>query len=170
MPVDSDPVVAPESPRNRRILFVCTGNTCRSPLAEVLCKKLLADTLGCSPNDLPAHGIEVMSAGVAALPGDAPSEIACAIAEEYGVDLASHRSRTVNPELLASATDVVTMTRTHAMVLAYRFPGIGPPPLPLCGDEGDLPDPIGGDHAVYRTCAETIQHYLREHLTRWIGR
>src|SRR5207245_9226247 len=52
------------------IVFVCTGNTCRSPLAEALCKKRLAERLGCAPPDLPRHGFAVQSAGLAAMIGD----------------------------------------------------------------------------------------------------
>src|SRR5207253_2534389 len=52
-----------------RIVFVCTGNTCRSPLAEALCKKLLAERLGCAPQELPGRGFIVHSAGLAAMMG-----------------------------------------------------------------------------------------------------
>ena len=51
------------------IVFICTGNTCRSPLAEALCKKRLSDRLGCGVEELPGHGFSVVSAGLAASMG-----------------------------------------------------------------------------------------------------
>jgi len=156
-------------PRMRRILFLCTGNTCRSPLAEVLCRQMLCQALGCSPQELPARGFVVQSAGVAAFPGDPATELAIEVAAEYGANLTDHRSRPVNSELLEQATDVITMTHAHAAVLKYRYPGIGPVPVPLCGDDEDLLDPIGGDLAVYRACAETIRKHLQRFLNEWIS-
>lgn len=151
----------------RSVLFVCTGNTCRSPLAEVLCKRLLADRLGCTPNDLPARGFFVTSAGVMAYPGEVASEGAVTAAAELGADLSAHRSRPVTPELLANATDVLAMTGGHLAVLAYRFPNVGPPPLPLA-DRHDIPDPIGGELEEYRACAQAIAAQLDQFITRWL--
>src|SRR5207237_8648194 len=65
-----------------RIVFVCTGNTCRSPLAEGLCRKLLADKLGCCTAALPQHGFFVQSAGLAAMTGAEATPEAAAVAEE----------------------------------------------------------------------------------------
>lgn len=152
----------------RSILFVCTGNTCRSPLAEALCKRALADRLGCDLADLPARGYVIGSAGVAAYPGDAPAAPAIVAAQEFGADVAAHRSRPLNPELLAQATHVVAMTYSHAYLVAARFPGIGPHPVLLCGD-ADLDDPIGGELTVYRDCAATIRHHLNRLIAEWLG-
>ena len=172
MPTADGPDAAPSPgapPGRRSILFVCTGNTCRSPLAEALCKRVLADRLGCDPVELEDRGVVVRSAGVAAFHGDAPSETAVVAAAEYGVDLSAHRSRPVNPELLADATDVVTMTRSHAAVLAYRFPGVGPEPAMLCGPDEDLPDPIGGDLEIYRACTAVIHARLEALAAGWLS-
>ena len=152
----------------RSILFVCTGNTCRSPLAEAICKRVLADKIGCTPDELAKRGYVVRSAGVQAYPGDAPSPPAVDVAAEFGADLSNHRSRPVNPELLATATDVIAMTRTHAAYLAMRFPGLGPEARLLCGPDFDLPDPIGGDLSVYRLCGEVIREQLVRLVDTWL--
>jgi protein-tyrosine phosphatase len=151
------------------VLFVCTGNTCRSPLAEALCKRLLADRLGCEPEQLAARGVVVRSAGVAAFPGDGPAEPAVVVAREYGAQLDAHRSRPVNPELLGEATHVLAMTAAHAALLTTRFSGIGPVPELLGGTGADLDDPIGGDLDVYRACAEAIRAHLERLLPGWLG-
>ena len=159
-----------EPPRRptRTVLFVCTGNTCRSPLAEGLAKRMLADELGCEPGDLPARGWRIHSAGVAASPGDTPAPAAVAVAAEFGVDLAGHRSRPLTPELLAGATDVVAVSRGHAALMAAYFGGVGPVPALLGGPDGDVPDPIGGDEAEYRRCAAAIRAHLTRHLAEWL--
>lgn len=153
----------------RSILFVCTGNTCRSPLAEVLCKQLLARRLGITEAELPMHGYTVQSAGVMAGYGDAASIGAVEVAQTFGIDLNDHRSRPINPELLESATDVVAMTSSHAAVLEMYYFGFGPQPTLLCGPDGDLPDPIGGDAADYEACANLIAAQLDRLLPGWLS-
>lgn len=156
------------SPPHRSVLFVCTGNTCRSPLAESICKRMLADRLGCEPGELPARGFVVRSAGVMAYSGDIASPLAVDVARELQAELGAHRSRPVNPELLAEATDVIAMTRGHLAALTVRYPNLGPDPRLLC--EGfDLPDPIGGDTDEYRACARLIADSLVPFIQKWLG-
>ena len=83
------------------ILFVCTGNTCRSPLAEALFKKQLADRLGCGVGDLAGKGFFVHSAGLAAMMGGPAAAEAVAVAASYGADLSHHASRPLSEELAA---------------------------------------------------------------------
>jgi protein-tyrosine phosphatase len=153
----------------RIILFVCTGNTCRSPLAEGLAKKLLSQRLGCRVEDLPARGLWVLSAGTAAYGGGPAAVEAEEVAAEFGADLRDHRSRPLNPQLLAAADDVIVMTAAHAHALEARFPELGPAVRLLGGDEGDLDDPIGAGRDVYRACATTIEKHLGRFLPEWTG-
>jgi protein-tyrosine phosphatase len=141
------------------IIFVCTGNTCRSPLAEALCKQLLAERLGCAVDELPRRGFLVQSAGLAAAGGPAAAE-AEETARELGADLSGHSSRPLTAELAAQADYLVAMTRSHLAMLAGHF-GDGGPELRLLDRAGqDVADPIGCNREVYRACARQIRQHL----------
>jgi protein-tyrosine-phosphatase len=143
-----------------RILFVCTGNTCRSPLAEALCTKLLAERLGCAPEALPERGYEIGSAGLAAYPGNPASVEAVDVARELGADLSRHQSRPLTAALLLQADHLIAMTRSHLDALTiYNVPG-GATPRLLSAEAADIPDPIGGSADIYRDCARQILHHL----------
>jgi tRNA threonylcarbamoyl adenosine modification protein (Sua5/YciO/YrdC/YwlC family) len=141
------------------ILFVCTGNTCRSPLAEGLCKKLLAGQVGCTPEELPELGYVVHSAGLAAGHGERAAEEAVLTAHEYGADLSRHQSKPVTPEMLARTDLLVAMTQHHLHLLSQLGP-LAPPMRLLSADGSDVDDPIGGDREVYRSCARKIWSQL----------
>src|SRR5262249_19759664 len=79
------------------IVFLCTGNTCRSPMAEALCKKMLAEKIGCSVAELPQKGYIVLSAGIAAVPDVAASAEAQELVKARGADLSSHLSQPISP-------------------------------------------------------------------------
>ncbi len=145
------------------VLFVCTGNTCRSPLAEALCKKLLADRIGCGVEELADRGYVITSAGLAAVRGEPAAAEAVTVADELGADLSGHSSRPATPDLLAQADVVVGMTAGHLHTVAgFTGHDAGPGQVVrlLCG-ESDLSDPIGGDRAVYQACAGTIWQHLQ---------
>ncbi len=165
--------VSPDAGRSppllrRSILFVCTGNTCRSPIAESLCRLKLSQALGCGPEELESRGYRVASAGVMAYPGDPATPEAAAVAAECGAELGEHCSRPLSPEMLESATDIFAMTETHLTVLFSRLPVGAPEPKLLCGN-GDLPDPIGGDRDEYRACARVIASHLDRLVLGWLA-
>jgi protein-tyrosine phosphatase len=142
------------------IVFVCTGNTCRSPLAEALCKKMLAERLRCPVDELPRRGFVVVSAGLSAMMGGGAAEAAVDVAREMGADLSRHSSRTLTPELAAEADFLFTMTRSHRQAVTAQLARLGVSPRLLCRDGGDIADPIGCERAIYRECAEQIARQL----------
>ncbi|MCS1352308.1 low molecular weight protein arginine phosphatase [Mechercharimyces sp. CAU 1602] len=95
------------------ILFVCTGNTCRSPMAEVLLKE--------KARKKGLH-LTVHSAGVAAVSDLSMSEHAQIVLREKGLDGSGHRSQTVTTELIQAADLVLTMTMTHKEILVRSYP------------------------------------------------
>jgi tRNA threonylcarbamoyl adenosine modification protein (Sua5/YciO/YrdC/YwlC family) len=151
------------------VVFVCTGNTCRSPLAEALFKKRLADALGCAAEELPARGFFVLSAGLAAMMGGGAAPEAVEVARRYGADLSGHHSQPLSGDLAAQADYLIVMTRGHRSALLDRYPRLGARPRLLRPDGADLPDPIGQATPVYEECGEQIWRCLEPLLAEAVG-
>ena len=145
-----------------RILFVCTGNTCRSPMAEGLAKRALADRLGCDPSELPAHGIEVSSAGTAGGWGGA-SEHAMAVMEQRGIKLTDHVSQSLSAERVQQADHIFVMTEGHKSAVLAIEPSAADR-VQLLVDGRSVHDPMGGTQKEYEQCARMIEEGLNQRL------
>ncbi len=138
-----------------KILFVCTANICRSPMAQKLLEHALKNE---SP---PLSSAEVDSAGVAAYPGDRASENAVLALKKVGIDLADHRSRIVSASLLEESAVVFSMTENHRQILTTHFSKL-PEHLYLMreflsSEEGnEIPDPFGADLRAYEACRDSM--------------
>lgn len=148
------------------VLIVCTGNTCRSPMAEVMMQKRLAERLGCPIEELEQHGCMVLSAGVAAMTGGHPSPEAVTAMQQRGLDLSKHESQPLTDVLVRFADVILTMTGGHRDAILQQWPNAAGKVEKLCGDSGDVYDPIGGPLEAYVRCADQID----SHLEGWVAR
>jgi protein-tyrosine phosphatase len=146
------------------VLLVCTGNTCRSPMAEVICRKMIADRIGCPLDKLDEHGVLVASAGTSAHLGGRASPEAVEIMGELGLDLSLHESQPLTPQLARQADLILTMTRSHRQWVLNQWPEAGPRTKLVCQNNADVADPIGGPPEFYKRCADQIKSELENHV------
>ncbi len=146
----------------KSVLFVCTGNICRSPIAEGLFRRLLGNR----------KDIEVASAGVHAVRGQPPSLYAVQVCEEEGVDISGLRSQPLTAALVDRATHIFAMTGAHLETIEMLFPQGAEKSFLLREFEQpgttvwrDLPDPIGLGREVYEDCARIVKNALPSVLT-----
>lgn len=136
------------------VLFVCTANTCRSPMAAAL----LRHALDAEPE--PLHSLKVMSAGVSALTGYPPSPNAVEALRKVGLSLTGHRSQPVTPELLDAARAVYCMTDAHRAMMELQFDHSAERThlmrefLP--DQDRDIPDPFGMNLAAYEASRDSM--------------
>lgn len=145
-----------------RIAFVCTGNTCRSPMAEALARHHLEKKLG--TRDLASRSILVESAGVSAADGSGPSRHAVAAMAERGLDVSSHASRNAVHLIHVPPDFLYGLSRSH--VAHLRELGLRAELLSPGGD--DVMDPIGGNLDTYRACRDEIEAYVEARLAAWV--
>ena len=138
------------------IIFVCTGNTCRSPMAEALMRQRIADRLQCSIAELEDRNIMVMSAGIAAMAGGRASPESVQLMQERGIDINLHESQPLSERLVRFADLILTMTRGHRDAIVAQWPDAAARTKVLCRDNTDVSDPMGGPLDRYRRCAEQI--------------
>jgi protein-tyrosine-phosphatase len=165
------------SPNRRRILVVCFGNICRSPVAARLLQECLDETKW-----------EVVSGGTNASNGTSASRIMCVAAAEYGIDLSAHRARRVTVDDIRDAELVITMSQPQTDRLLKLEPGskrrirllgafnpqantwgLPADPRKSAASEDEIPDPHGEDLAFHRECCERLETSVGQ-LARWIVR
>ncbi len=148
----------------KTILFVCTGNVCRSPMAEGLFRKAVEGR----------SDYRVMSAGLGAAEGQPPTGHAVEAVKELGVDISGQRSRMLTPELVDAADYIFGMTHSHIDTVMLLYPHAAEKTFllrefdeTLEQFEKDISDPIGGSYEVYLNCRDQIEQGLAS-LLRFI--
>ncbi len=149
------------------ILLVCTGNTCRSPMAAGLLEASLADALGIEVSQLENNGYRTLSAGTATISGLPATPEAVAAMNEKGIDISAHRSTALDREMVEQAQVILAMTRGHRAAV-LRLGAGHDEHCHLLRDGRDIEDPMGGDLAVYKSCRDQIAEGLRARLTEVI--
>lgn len=157
-------------------MFVCTGNTCRSPFAEKLLEKMLKKKYGEEAEDF-----KISSAGTYAFSGVKPPPNAIQTAREYGVDLSGHRSRSIHLSMLEGSDIVLCMTSHHKTQLVAKFPwfedrifvlreyaGMEPSEDPETGQVNyNIIDPIGQGREVYHKVFGQIKDAIEKIIEKW---
>lgn len=136
------------------ILAICTGNTCRSPMAE----KLLQSAL--EAEGAPLNELVVVSAGVAALGGEPASSNSVAALKKVNLDLTHHKSQQVTTNLLDRSFAIFGMTDSHIDTLSHYYVKL-PERVHLlrefmAGNDDQVPDPFGGNYDEYVTCRDSM--------------
>jgi len=134
-----------------KLLFVCTGNTCRSPMAEGMFNRYAA---------MEGLDAQAESAGITPTSPQPPSKNAVIAAMEYGADISAHRAVRVDEAMIDACDAVLCMTHGHQMVLERMFPQYSE--KILCLGAVDIEDPYGGDLNVYRAAAAQIAEAIRK--------
>ncbi len=140
------------------VAVVCTGNTCRSPMAETLLREQIRKKYGSE------DAVRVLSAGVAAGNGSGASPQAVEVMGGRGLDLTGHSSRQLDDEVMNVADLVLTMTRGHRAAILAAWPNMHDRVHTLRRDGGDVTDPVGMPVETYLQCAEQIDSELASWL------
>jgi tRNA threonylcarbamoyl adenosine modification protein (Sua5/YciO/YrdC/YwlC family) len=148
----------------RILLFVCTGNLCRSPLAAAMAAASLARRRGCSAADLPSFGTAVLSAGTGADAGRKATPETVAEGRSRGLDLSGHRSRPLTPALIDRADAVFVMESAHRASILEFAPEAAGRVFLLDPSGRDVPDPFGRGPEAYDASARILEAVVEERV------
>ncbi len=147
----------------RVILFVCSGNTCRSPMAESIARFEAAKALNIAPDALADHDIDIISAGAFALPGAPMTPEAEAALQQLNIPHTPHAARQLTTGLINQADVILCMTEGHRLAVTDIAPDSAHK-AQLLDTMGDIDDPIGGSLDVYLQCAQRMQQAIGNRL------
>jgi len=147
----------------KSIVFVCTGNTCRSPMAEGLMKKLLSEKN--------INNVDVFSRGISVFEGSRASENSVSAIKKYDVDLSFHKAKLLTFEEINSAGLILTMSEGHRNAILSTFPEYEEKVFTIYkfafDEEKDISDPFGGSIEVYEKCLDEIYKCLKEIVNKY---
>ena len=150
-----------------KFLFVCTGNTCRSPMAEGIFQKYLAEKLQCDVDLLNKIGYKLVSAGTMNTIGHPASDEAAAACAAKGIDIKAHRSRKLSRELVDESDYIFVMEEIHRKIVTDIRPDAAERCVLLAENE-EISDPIGQPQEVFNRCADLIEKAIRKRISELV--
>lgn len=149
-------------------LFVCTGNTCRSPLAAGWARELTAQALHVPRADVLAHGLWFASAGISTLDGMPASDGSLAVGAEANLGIDEHQSQSLTPELVDRSSRIYCLAQSHRRAILAEYPAAAAKLQMLRLDGLDVADPYGRELPVYRRTRDEIRAAVAARLPDWL--